>query len=146
LGQLARPLLGQLAQRYKSRIGMIDRATILLLVYTSFCDSVKADTWSSHGLRAVVLTLGASMLLLACVMGGLLLLTRLMQLPSADRIAVVFCGSKKTLASGVPMAGLLFGGHSALSLILLPIMLYHPLQLVVCGYMAGRWARRSSDS
>jgi sodium/bile acid cotransporter 7 len=145
LGQLLRPALGKLAERHKPRISLIDRATILMLVYTSFCDSVKAHTWSSQGLQAVLLTLGASMFLLAAVMGGLMLLTRTLQLPEPDRIAVVFCGSKKTLASGVPMAGLLFGAHSALSLILLPIMIYHPLQLVVCGYMAGRWARRPPD-
>lgn len=63
--------------------------------------------------------------------------------PFADRIAAVFCGSKKTLASGVPMAQLIFGSGPSLSLILLPIMIYHPLQLVICSVLAGRWAKRS---
>jgi solute carrier family 10 (sodium/bile acid cotransporter), member 7 len=62
----------------------------------------------------------------------------------ADRIAALFCGSKKTLASGVPMARLIFGAHPGLGIILLPIMLYHPLQLVVGGWLAGRFARSSS--
>ena len=61
-----------------------------------------------------------------------------------DRIAAVFGGSKKTLASGVPMARLIFAGNSGLSLILLPIMIYHPLQLVVCGWLAGRLAARAT--
>ena len=56
-----------------------------------------------------------------------------------DRIAAVLCGSKKTLASGVPMAHLIFGTTPSLSLILLPIMIYHPLQLIICGVIAGRW-------
>ena len=58
-----------------------------------------------------------------------------------DRIAAIFCGSKKTLASGVPMAKLIFGAHPGLGLILLPIMIYHPLQLIVCGVLAERWRR-----
>jgi sodium/bile acid cotransporter 7 len=63
-----------------------------------------------------------------------------------DRITAIFCGSKKTLASGVPMAQLIFAGHAELSLILLPILIYHPLQLVVCGWLASRWAGRAASS
>ena len=59
-----------------------------------------------------------------------------------DRIAAIFCGSKKTLASGVPMAHLIFGAHPGIGLILLPIMIYHPLQLIVCGVLAQRWGKR----
>jgi sodium/bile acid cotransporter 7 len=55
----------------------------------------------------------------------------------------VFCGSKKTLASGVPMAKLIFGAHPGLGLIVLPIMFYHQLQLFVCSILAERYARRS---
>jgi sodium/bile acid cotransporter 7 len=58
-----------------------------------------------------------------------------------DRIAAIFCGSKKTLASGVPMAKLIFGAHPAIGLILLPIMVYHQLQLLVCAVLAERWAK-----
>jgi sodium/bile acid cotransporter 7 len=75
-----------------------------------------------------------------------LLLTRalsnLLGLPTEDRIAAVFCGSKKTLASGVPMAHLIFGANPALGLILMPIMIYHPLQLAVGGVMAQHWGSR----
>jgi solute carrier family 10 (sodium/bile acid cotransporter), member 7 len=60
-----------------------------------------------------------------------------------DKIAAMFCGSKKTLASGVPMSKLIFAGNPGLGLILLPIMIYHPLQLVICGFLAERWAKRT---
>ncbi len=63
-----------------------------------------------------------------------------------DEIAVVFCGSKKTLASGVPMAKLLFGAHPGLGVIVLPIMFYHQLQLLVCSVLADRYARRPVDT
>ena len=71
------------------------------------------------------------------------LAARLMGLPEEDRIAAVLCGSKKTLASGVPMAHLIFGANPALGLILIPIMVYHPLQLAICGVLAQRWAARA---
>ena len=65
-----------------------------------------------------------------------------LRFPFAVGVAAVFCGSKKTLASGIPMAQLVFGARPGLGMILLPIMLYHPLQLVICGVLAGRWARQ----
>ncbi len=64
-----------------------------------------------------------------------------MQLKRGDEIAAVFCGSKKTLASGIPLAALIFGNHPGLGLIVLPIMLYHQLQLFVCAALAYRYAR-----
>ena len=67
---------------------------------------------------------------------------RALDFARADRIAAMFCGSKKTLASGVPMAKLIFGAHPAIGMILLPIMIYHPLQLVICGVLAQRWGRQ----
>ena len=67
---------------------------------------------------------------------------RLARLDKEDEIAAVFCGSKKTLASGVPMAKLIFGAHPGLGLIVLPIMFYHQIQLFVCSILAERYARR----
>ncbi|MET0384473.1 MAG: bile acid:sodium symporter family protein [Polyangiales bacterium] len=144
LGQLLRPWLGAFATRHKRRISVVDRGTILMLVYTSFCDSVMAGIWNRNGLQPVYITLVGCVLLLASVMSCVALATRGFALP--QRIAAIFCGSKKTLASGVPMARLLFGAHPGLGMILLPIMIYHPLQLVVCGYMAGRWGQRPDAS
>ena len=121
----------------------IDRGTILLLIYTSFCDSFQGGVWSAHSLWPVLNAALLSMLLLAIVMACTSALSRAADLPIEDRIVGIFCGSKKTLASGVPMARLMFGHDPALSLILLPLMIYHPLQLVVCGWFAARWGSRS---
>jgi sodium/bile acid cotransporter 7 len=142
VGQLLRPVFGAFAARHKPVINKIDRVTILLLVYTSFCDSVKGGVWTGHGVLALVVTFVLSGALLAFVMSVVASASRSMRLSDADRIAAIFCGSKKTLASGVPMARLIFGAHPGLGLILLPIMIYHPLQLVVGGWLAGRWAAR----
>jgi solute carrier family 10 (sodium/bile acid cotransporter), member 7 len=144
VGQAARPLLGALAARHKARINVVDRLTILLLVYTSFCDSVQGGVWKSGVAPLLIATL-ASALLLAIALGLTWSCGRIFDFDRADRIAALFCGSKKTLASGVPMARLIFGAQPSLAVILLPIMIYHPLQLVVGGWLAGRFARARSD-
>jgi sodium/bile acid cotransporter 7 len=143
IGQAARPWLGAWATRHKARINVVDRLTILLLVYTSFCDSVVAGVWQSGGV-ALGISAVACGLLLALALSLTWLLGRTLGFDRADRIAALFCGSKKTLASGVPMARVIFGAHPHLAIVLLPIMIYHPLQLVVGGWLASRLARRAS--
>jgi len=142
LGQVARGRLGAWAARRRGLIQKVDRVTILLLIYTSFADSVQQGIWSRYGPAAVAETLLGTALLFAAVLGVVNLLARWSGLALPERIAVVFCGSKKTLAAGVPMAHLIFGAHPALGLILMPLMIYHPLQLAIGGVLAQRWARR----
>lgn len=141
-GQLLRPLLGGWAARHKRGINLTDRAIILLLVYTSFCDSVQSGVWLGSGVESLAATALFCCLLLALLLAAVNAVARWLGFSKADRIAAVFCGSKKTLASGVPMARLMFVGQPGLSLILLPIMIYHPLQLLVCGWLASRFAAR----
>lgn len=140
IGQLLRPLWGRFATRHKARISILDRLTILLLVYTSFCDSVKDGVWHAGGNALLVSSL-ACVFVLSVTMTIVWLLSRALHFELGDRITALFCGSKKTLASGVPMARLIFGAHPGLGIILLPLMLYHPLQLVVGGWLASRFSR-----
>jgi solute carrier family 10 (sodium/bile acid cotransporter), member 7 len=139
VGQLLRPLFGRFATRHRARLGVLDRLTILLLVYTSFCDSVHDGVWHTGGSALLVSAL-ASVAILAVVMPLVWYVSRALGFVRADRIVALFCGSKKTLASGVPMARLIFGAEPGLAIILLPIMIYHPLQLIVGGWLAGRFA------
>jgi sodium/bile acid cotransporter 7 len=142
LGQLLRPFLGKLAARHKQQIQRVDRITILLLIYTSFCDSFQAGIWQGHGFVSLLVAAGLCVLILAIVMAATAFIAGAAKLPIEDRIVAIFCGSKKTLASGVPMARLMFGHDPGLSVILLPLMIYHPLQLLVCGWFASRWGAR----
>ncbi|HVS52289.1 MAG TPA: bile acid:sodium symporter family protein [Opitutaceae bacterium] len=145
IGQALRPWLGAFAQRHRAGINVVDRATILLLVYTSFCDSFRQGVWSGHGVALLGLVVAVCLALFVFAMlatGGA---ARGLSFARADRIAAMFCGSKKTLASGVPMAKLIFGAHPAMGMILLPIMIYHPLQLVICGVLAQRWGRQAEE-
>lgn len=142
LGQLARPLLGAFFARYRRYTNGVDRLFILVLVYASFCDSVSSGIFSRHGGGIIALILGGAVLILATVLTLSTLTARRLRFSTEDEIAAVFCGSKKTLASGVPMARLLFGAHPGLGLIVLPLMFYHQLQLLVCSVLAERYAAR----
>ncbi|MGE4535992.1 MAG: bile acid:sodium symporter family protein [Desulfovibrio sp.] len=142
LGQVLRPFLGNLASRHRKFINTFDKLVIVVLVYGTFCDSVKSGLWTHTGLEVLVVTLGGAALLLALALFLSSWIGKRMGMPVEDRITAVFCGSKKTLASGVPMARLIFGANPALGLIVLPIMFYHPLQLFVCSLLASRYARR----
>jgi sodium/bile acid cotransporter 7 len=145
-GQLFRPLLRQWAARHKARLQIVDRVTILLLVYTSFSDSVQQGVWHSYGWTVLLQTVLVGSLLFCVVLALTNQLSTRLGLADEDRIAAVLCGSKKTLASGVPMAHLIFGANPALGLILIPIMVYHPLQLAICGVLAQHWAARELRS
>jgi sodium/bile acid cotransporter 7 len=142
VGQALRPWLGAWAEQNMKGINIVDRATVLLLVYTSFCESFRTHVWSGRGPATLALVFGASLALFAVAMTAIGLVSNLLGFSREDRIAAMFCGSKKTLASGVPMAQLIFAGHPGIGLILLPIMIYHPLQLVICGTLAERWRQR----
>lgn len=141
-GQLSRPWLAEFVKRHKKGVHMVDRGAILLIIYTSFCDSVKRGVWSAQGWQTVVLSLVAAAALFTLVFWVVAWACRRLGFSPEDRIAAIFCGSKKSLAAGVPMAQLIFAGDPRLGVILLPLLIYHPLQLVICGVLAGRWARR----
>lgn len=142
IGQLLRPVLGDGFARRRRITHALDRGVILLLVFVSFCDSVAAGLWREHGTGILALTLAGALLILAIVLLLSIASARGLGLVREDEITAVFCGSKKTLASGVPMAKLLFGAHPGLGLIVLPILLYHQAQLLVGTILAQHYARR----
>jgi solute carrier family 10 (sodium/bile acid cotransporter), member 7 len=141
-GQLLRPWIGAAIQRHKQILGYADRGSILLIIYVAFSKGVSDHIWRQIGI-ADLLTL---FLLLAVLLSAALLLTgwiarRIMRFEVADEIVLQFCGSKKSLASGLPMGSVLFPGPQ-LGLIVLPLMLFHQLQLIVCAILARRYAMR----
>lgn len=138
-GQLLRPWISAWINRYRRLQALVDRGSILLVVYVAFSEGVSHGIWHQLDARQF-----AAVLLLDAVLLGTVLLTtmgvaRLLGFDRADRITTVFCGSKKSLASGLPMASVLFGGQS-LGLVVLPLMLFHQIQLMACAALARRYA------
>jgi solute carrier family 10 (sodium/bile acid cotransporter), member 7 len=138
-GHLLRPWIGSWADRNRGVLAITDRGSILLVVYSAFSVAVIHGIW--HQLPPV--TLGILVLIDSMLLAAVLVLTtigsRAWSMSRADEIAGVFCGSQKSLVTGVPMANALLAG-SALGLVLLPIMIYHTLQLFVCACLARRYA------
>jgi sodium/bile acid cotransporter 7 len=137
-GQLARPWIAEWVARNRRISSLVDRGSILLVVYVAFSEGVTHGIW--HQLDAT--HLGALVALDAALLGAVLLATtavsRVFGFSRADEITIVFCGSKKSLASGLPMASVLFAGQS-LGLVVLPLMLFHQIQLMVCAALARRY-------
>ena len=143
VGQAMRPFVGAWFARWKPWTNIVDRGVILLLVWNAFSDSVADGLWSNHGVGIIAITLIVSAAILGLVLTLSRKAARKCGFNTEDEITTVFCGSKKTLASGVPMAKVIFGASPALGVIVLPLMFYHQLQLFVCSVLAQRYARRA---
>jgi len=143
LGHLSRPLTAGLLERHKTLVGRVDRGSILLVVYTAFSAAVVEGLWKklSAGDIALVLVLDAVLLGVALVITTLA--SRALGFSREDEVAIVFCGSKKSLASGVPMAGVLFP-PAMVGPLIVPLMLFHQMQLMVCAVLARRYAASSA--
>jgi len=139
-GQLLRPWLGKWVHRHPVVTKAFDRGSILLVVYTAFSMSMAEHVWSTVSPWRVVAVAGVCAALLAIMLGITVGLSRLARLNRADTTVVLFCGSKKSLASGLPMA-LVFFGTGAVGLIMLPLILFHQIQLFVCAVIASRMSR-----
>lgn len=145
VGHLLRPWIGTLVTRHKAALTVVDRGSILLVVYTAFGAAVVEGLW--HRVSAADLAVIALLctVLLGIVMLFTTLLARLMKLERDDAIVLLFCGSKKSLASGVPMAGVLFA-PAQVGIVLLPVMLFHQIQLIACALIARRYADAVVDT
>jgi len=144
LGQLLQPWIGGWARRNKRLLSFTDRGSILIVVYTAFSDAVVHGLWH----RLPLSMLGMLLLVDAILLALVLLITRtgsrLLGFSREDEIAIVFCGSKKTLASGVPMAGVLFP-PATVGMVVLPLMIFHQIQLFACAVIARRYGARPAD-
>lgn len=140
LGMLLNTRLGGWMTRNRPFVKYFDQGVVLLIVYTSFSDSFNAKAFDGFGL-ATLLSLGAGMLALFFAVYGIIrLCCRALRFNREDTITALFCGSKKSLMHGMAMSKVLFAGLSGLGVVLLPIMLYHALQLVVVSVLARRYA------
>jgi sodium/bile acid cotransporter 7 len=141
-GHLSRPLTATFVARHKTILGKVDRGTILLVVYTAFSAAVTEGLWTRYSISDLAITLVFNGLILAAALVFTTVVSRRVGLSTADETVVVFCGSKKSLASGVPMAGVLFP-PALLGPMILPLMLFHQIQLMVCAVLAQRYAARN---
>ena len=144
-GQLARPWLVAATARYAALLKVVDRGSILLVVYAAFAMGAVQGIWRSVDVWGLVSVAVVAAVLLAVVLLCTTVIGRLARLDRGDAIVLLFCGSKKSLASGLPMA-LVFFPAATVGLTMLPLMIFHQIQLVVCAVIASRLARGARDS
>ena len=142
-GHLLRPWIGGFIGRHKGLVGIVDRGSILLVVYTAFGAAVVEGLWHRVSAADLALIAAACVALLAIVLVLTWLAGRALGFTREDQIVLLFCGSKKSLASGVPMAGVLFPA-AQVGAVLLPVMLFHQIQLIACAIIARRYANAAS--
>ncbi len=144
-GQLLRRWLVGLVSKHKAIVTRFDRGVILLIVYAAFCNSTVQGIWSRYPAATMIVVAALVVAMLAVVIVATTFTARAFGFSREDEITAVFCGSQKSLANGAPIAKIIFGANPALGPILLPLMLYHPLQLVACSALARRYVRQAQQ-
>lgn len=142
VGQAVRPWIGRWMRRHRRLLGLVDRGSVLLVVYTAFSAGMVAGIWHQVSAGQLLALLAVLVVLLALVLVLTGLAGRLLGFAWPDRVTAVFCGSKKSMATGLPMAAVLFHPRNV-GLMVLPLMLFHQIQLIVCAAMARRWGARA---
>lgn len=142
-GQFLRRWVGGFIARNKKVLGYVDRGSILLVVYTAFSEGMVQGIWHQVTPLRLGALLGVEAVLLAVMLALSWYGAGRLGFGRADRIAIQFAGSKKSLAAGLPMASVLFGAQASLAV--LPLMLFHQMQLMVCAVIAKRRSRDLED-
>jgi sodium/bile acid cotransporter 7 len=145
LGHLLQQQFRRLFSRHKGLVRGVDQAVILLIVYSAFCGMAMSGFWTRGNALPLIEILGLVGVLLGAVLTLTTLTSRALGFSREDEVAAVFCGSKKSLVNGAPIAKVIFGTSPALGMIMLPLLLYHPLQLIVCNVLARRYAVRAEQ-
>jgi sodium/bile acid cotransporter 7 len=144
LGQFARPLLANWVNRRKKIIGITDRLSVMFIVYVSFSHGTTTGIWHNMSVSLFLALLICCALVLGLALCTTSLGGKLLGFSRPDRITIVFCGSKKSLITGVPMANIIFTPALA-SVIILPLMIFHQMQLIACSFLARHYASDKAD-
>lgn len=139
-GQLSRPWTADWLLSNKNWLKYVDRGIIVAVVYSAFSRGIQEGMWTLIGLRDLLVLLLVVLLVLAFMLWLTAASARRLGFDRGDRIAIQFCGTKKSLATGLPMALVLFPGQPV-GLLVLPLMLFHQVQLMACSVLASRYAR-----
>ncbi|MEG3178454.1 bile acid:sodium symporter family protein [Sphingomonas sp. RB3P16] len=145
LGHLLRPWIGGFVTRHKALVIGVDRGSILLVVYAAFGAAVVEGLWSRISPGSLLLIAALSLVLLGAILAATWFGGRALGFAREDAIVLQFCGSKKSLASGVPMAGVLFPA-AQVGVAILPLMIFHQVQLIACAALARRYAAQAAEA
>ena len=139
LGQLSRHWTADFLSRHP-KLKLVDQASIVLVVYKAFGQGVRDGLWQRTGWADILIILSATAVILALMLWLTWWVAAKLHFNRRDQIAIQFCGTKKSLATGVPMASVLFPAVQV-GIIVLPLMIFHQAQLMTCSALASRYAK-----
>ncbi|WBL20952.1 bile acid:sodium symporter family protein [Zunongwangia sp. HRR-M8] len=143
LGLVLQQYFGNWARKHSKQLGLFDKAIILVIVYSSFSHSFTSNLFSSIDAVGFIKLILGVLVLFFVVYYGTALVSKLLKLPTEDKITAQFCGTKKSLVHGSVMVKVIFGNAANTGLLLLPIMLFHSSQLVIIAYFAEKYRKRN---
>ncbi|MDR2037556.1 MAG: bile acid:sodium symporter [Bacteroidales bacterium] len=146
LGMILNRKWGYFTEKHRKGLQRFDQAIILLIVYTSFCTSFADHVFEDFSASGILWCALGMVLLFFVVYFIVTLIARILKLNREDTITAQFCGSKKSLVHGTAMSKVIFTGYSSVGIILLPIMLYHALQLMIVSAIAYRKSKNEQST
>lgn len=144
LGQLLQPYIGGFIRRHNKVLSLVDRGSIVMVVYLAFSTAMVQGLWSMVSRQDLITLLAINIALLGFILWFTGFIAKQLGFSRADQITIVFCGSKKSLASGAPMASVIFPAAMVGSVVL-PLMIFHQIQLMACAFLARRYAAEQRD-
>lgn len=143
LGLLLNKYWAVYAEKYKKQLRYFDQSIIVLIIYTSFCHSFYNHAFSGFSISLLIELLIGLTAFFFIMFFLVRVISRSLRFNNKDTITVLFCGSKKSLVHGTVMSKVLFPASASVSVILLPLMLYHALQLIFASIIAQKIARNN---
>ncbi|MDR0660094.1 MAG: bile acid:sodium symporter [Prevotellaceae bacterium] len=141
LGMLLNRKFGWILEKYSKALQLFDQTIIVIIIYCSFCESFANNMFSGFSLWNIIL-LGMAMIAFFFLIYGIIyIVCKALHFNREDKITTLFCGSKKSLVHGTVMSKVLFPNLTSVGIILLPLMLYHALQLMVVNVIVRSMAR-----
>lgn len=141
IGQIVRPLVRRHGEPDPRLIGALSSGIILFIIFAAFANSVRSGAFRQIGLLPTIAVALVAIGIFGIAVGACMFAGRRFGFDRGDRLALLFCGSQKTLAAGVPMGQIIFAGHPGIGLILLPLIVYHAIQLIGGAAIVQRSAR-----
>ena len=141
-GQILQPWIGHFIRRHNKALGLVDRGSIVMVVYLAFSEAMVQGLWTEVSGHDLAIMIAVNICLLAFILWFTGFIAKMLGFSRADRITIIFCGSKKSLASGAPMASVIFPA-AMVGGIVLPLMIFHQIQLMACAVLARRYAAQA---
>lgn len=146
MGLVLRKFLGAWAQKNKVTLNKFDKLIILLIIYKSFVHSFEDQIFSSVSILEMLIMLGLVLILFFIIYATTGWIGKLLKFNHADQITNQFCGTKKSLVHGTVFSETLFGQTNIVGIMLLPLMMYHALQILIISVIAAKKGKQHKES